>query len=222
MSEMTLWQSQPALSPGIGGPALAEAAEFFGKPDQTEAAAASYRWLLSRFGDTVCRDGKTGRQLVEAIPPDDPLRKAIEHRDQWPTGRVEAAVDPARNQQQSQQLRPHSPGISRESRAVFRGPEFDVRSEPAAILCSNSSGNERLAASSERRKPACKTSCSPSAAKACKSAHGGTCLLLPVGRTLVAIDTLGADKTHPPKILWTEDGGRRPLRSSKRTANRAH
>jgi len=51
-------------------------------------AAELYRFLLERWPEQVCLDGKTGRELVELLPADDPLRKLLVAQQTWPNGKV--------------------------------------------------------------------------------------------------------------------------------------
>ena len=51
-------------------------------------AAELYRFLLERWSGEVCLDGKTGRELVELLPADDPLRKLVAAPHTWPAGKV--------------------------------------------------------------------------------------------------------------------------------------
>ncbi|MCC6125136.1 MAG: PQQ-binding-like beta-propeller repeat protein [Pirellulales bacterium] len=204
--EMTLWQSQPVLSPVAGGAALAEAAEFYRQSAQTEAAAASYRWLRSRYGEIVCRDGKTGRQLAEAIPPDDPLRKAIERRGQWPTGKVELAADASRTASN----RVSYGRIPLEFRGN-RGPYFEdlnlvFDQSRMTIFCYDGFGGEIWQFPLNEENQLQNQSLAFNREGAQVRAWGHV-LLIPAGGRLVAIDTLAADRTHPPKVLWAEDGG---------------
>jgi hypothetical protein len=206
--EMSLWQMQPPLTAGIGGPALAEVGEFFRNAQRTEAAAASYRWLFSRFADAVCRDGKTGRQLVEAIAPDSPLRKAIERRDPWPTGNVEIDIEAAKT----------APDFNSYGRLPLdfrgsRGPFFDglnlvydQNQNRMKIVCSDPTGNElwQFPLNDDAQLPNQGFAFGRGGIQVQAWGH---VLFLPLGGRLVAIDTLEADRTHPPKLLWAEDAG---------------
>ncbi len=55
---------------------------------QTLDAAQVYRFLLERWPDEVCLDGKTGRELVVMLPADDPVRKLLDAPPMWPDGKV--------------------------------------------------------------------------------------------------------------------------------------
>jgi outer membrane protein assembly factor BamB len=205
--ELALWQSQPDLSPLIGGSALADAGEYFRQIGQTDAAVASYRWLLSRYGDVLSKGGKTGRQIVEAISTADPLRKAIDRRDDWPTGRVDYALSTNENFNE----RINYGRVPLEFRGN-RGPYFDdlnlvydQNQNRMSILCLDAFGNEiwqfPLNEDNQFQNQLFAVSRDGSQVRA-----WGHVLLIPMGGRLVAIDTLAADKTHPPKVLWTEDG----------------
>ncbi len=57
---------------------------------QTDEAARVYRHLDRELTDVVCLDGKTGRQLVEALGADDPVRSRLREPSVWPLGKVES------------------------------------------------------------------------------------------------------------------------------------
>ncbi len=58
-----------------------------------DAATCLYRELSGPLADLVCFDGQTGRQLVDALPADGPLRRLLETPRQWPSAKVEKEVD---------------------------------------------------------------------------------------------------------------------------------
>jgi outer membrane protein assembly factor BamB len=204
--ELMLWQSQPIMSRANDGPALAAVADYFRQTGQTEVAAASYRWLLSRFGDAVCRSGKTGRQILEEIPQNDLLRKEIERRDSWPTGYIEAIVDSTKNNAN----RVSYGRIPLEFRGN-RGPYFEdlklmYDQTRLTIICSDALGNEiwqfPLNDGNQMQNQSLFFNRGGIPVWA-----WGHLLLIPMGGRMVAIDTLAADRTHPPKIHWSEEGG---------------
>ena len=75
------------------GEALAELARLLEDSPRVEHAALCYRRLARQFGDVVCREGKTGKELVEALPPDAAVRKLLDAllpggSAGWPVGNV--------------------------------------------------------------------------------------------------------------------------------------
>ncbi|NQU23231.1 MAG: PQQ-binding-like beta-propeller repeat protein [Candidatus Nealsonbacteria bacterium] len=77
--------------------ALAELAQLLQESPRVEHAALCYRRLAQQFGDVVCREGKTGKELVEALPADGAVRKLLDTAlpggdADWPVGNVEIAA----------------------------------------------------------------------------------------------------------------------------------
>jgi len=69
--------------------AVALLGALFRDAKQPLEAARFYRYLNEELAETVCLDGKTGRQLVEALPQDDPVRDRLTYRSVWPVGKVQ-------------------------------------------------------------------------------------------------------------------------------------
>jgi outer membrane protein assembly factor BamB/tetratricopeptide (TPR) repeat protein len=68
--------------------AVARLAVLCREAGRTDDAAALYRHLRGPLAEAVCADGKTGRQLVEALPAGDAVRKAMDPAVPWPAGQV--------------------------------------------------------------------------------------------------------------------------------------
>lgn len=66
------------------GAALAEQAALLKAAGRFDEAAALYKELAGPLADVPCVDGKTGRQLLAALGPDDPVRRAMTPPDLWP------------------------------------------------------------------------------------------------------------------------------------------
>jgi len=73
--------------------ATAQLADLLRRAGRPAEAAAYYQQLAVQWPDVVCQEGKTGRQIVQALPPDDPVRRALEPIS-WPTGRVQVQKSP--------------------------------------------------------------------------------------------------------------------------------
>lgn len=71
--------------------ALLRAAE---RPDQ---AARFYGHLGGELAEAVCLEGKTGRELFDALPADDPVRRHLTSRHRWPVGKVRCEVSGKRS-----------------------------------------------------------------------------------------------------------------------------
>ena len=74
----TLLQRDVASShAAVAAPATAQLAELLTKAGRTTDAAVCYRRLSDEFADVVCRDGKTGQELLSALPDTDPVKRAL-------------------------------------------------------------------------------------------------------------------------------------------------
>jgi outer membrane protein assembly factor BamB len=89
-AEMLLWKGWLSSEKTVAGPVVGELAEMLRKARQDEDASICYKRLAEEFADTVCLDGKTGKQMVDALPPDSPIREMLSGNDAWPAGLVEA------------------------------------------------------------------------------------------------------------------------------------
>ncbi|HPP52354.1 MAG TPA: PQQ-binding-like beta-propeller repeat protein, partial [Thermoguttaceae bacterium] len=71
-------------------------AELYRKAGRHESALEVYRLLSGPWADLPCADGKTGRQLTEALPADDPVRRLPAAESPWPleTPKVEIVARP--------------------------------------------------------------------------------------------------------------------------------
>ncbi len=88
-AELLLWRDQQSPDSAVAGPAVAELARLLEQAKRFEGAATCYRQLRTQFADVVCRDGKTGKQLAEALPPAGPIARLFKAEPAWPTGEVE-------------------------------------------------------------------------------------------------------------------------------------
>ena len=69
--------------------AVARMAQLLRAADRPGDAALYYAHAADQFADTVCLEGKTGRELIDALEADDPVRKRLDQSRVWPTGKVE-------------------------------------------------------------------------------------------------------------------------------------
>ncbi len=88
-AELLLRQQERSSSSEEAARAAAAIAEMLRQSGRPEDAAAYYRRLGGDFAEVVCRDGKTGGQLVAALPADGEVAKLLKRESPWPVGRVE-------------------------------------------------------------------------------------------------------------------------------------
>ncbi|MBN2217204.1 MAG: PQQ-binding-like beta-propeller repeat protein, partial [Pirellulales bacterium] len=87
-AEALLRRRMRGASPSAAASALWELAEIFRQAGRTADAAACYRELEDRWGDVVCREGKTGRQLALAASADAAIGALIRPERRWPVGQT--------------------------------------------------------------------------------------------------------------------------------------
>ena len=85
-AELVLRRLERTGDRGRAGAAVAELAAMLQDEGFPEDAAACYARLEREFADVVCRSSKTGRQLVEGLPSDSPVRRFLAPAEVWPTG----------------------------------------------------------------------------------------------------------------------------------------
>jgi tetratricopeptide (TPR) repeat protein len=89
-AELLLWPDRYGSDRAAAGASLAELAGLFAQAGKHDAAAACYRQLVDAYSDVACRDGKTGKQMLAALPEDGPVRRLLVPPPTWPVGVTEA------------------------------------------------------------------------------------------------------------------------------------
>ncbi len=92
-AEMLLRQQAQSAEPAKHRTAVAQLAELLRRAGRPAEAAFYYQQLAHRWPEEVCLDGKTGRDMVEALPPDDPIRRWLQPV-RWPQGQVQIQRSP--------------------------------------------------------------------------------------------------------------------------------
>ena len=82
--------SHPA--PELRAGATAQLAELLRANGRALEAARCYTRLAGPLAETPCLAGQTGRQIVDALPADDPARRWLSGADPWPTADPEKQV----------------------------------------------------------------------------------------------------------------------------------
>ena len=127
-AEMLLWQDRQSADRAVAGAAVAQLAELLQQVGQYEGAAACYQELQRQFADVVCRDGKTGKQLVAALKRDEIARPVVgcaAGLAAGPRGQHDRA-----GQSAQRLLRTQRRAIPRRPRAVLLRHDAAFRSEP--------------------------------------------------------------------------------------------
>lgn len=91
-AELMLTRLEKIGEDGIGAPAAAHVARVLERERRPEEAVLQYRKLAERWGDTICLDGKTGKQLLEQAMANNELKEAMALLEPWPEKRADVNV----------------------------------------------------------------------------------------------------------------------------------
>ncbi|OHB70721.1 MAG: hypothetical protein A2V70_17120 [Planctomycetes bacterium RBG_13_63_9] len=187
-------------SEGWDGPAVAELAEMLRQSKQPEDAALCYRRLGREFSDVVCLSGKTGRELLDALP-DEAIRRVLRRDTEWPIGKVEVTTTSAKRQQLSIRGRYAIPFCGSPG-PFFTEKTIHFDQGRRSILGYDAFGKQLFSgmlveAASREMLPF-----NPSLTHVHVSGH---LLLLSMSHKIMAIDTLDCSDGGGPKLLWSHD-----------------
>ncbi len=199
-AEMLLWPEQRSPDRATAGAAVAELAELLRRGEQPEDAALCYRRLGEEFSDVVCRGGKTGKELLDALPHNWPVAKVL-HRDvQWPVGKVEVekkSIKASRNSSFGRYSLPY-----RGSRGPFFADttiRFDQNQR--MILGRDGLGIRQWEASLVE--PGVRRYRLPFTQGLTHGRVHGHLLLVSTGYKIMAVDTLDTGQDGKRKLLWS-------------------
>lgn len=197
--ELALMRQERSPDAPLRGAAVAELAQALRGSKSWHDAALCYDRLQRELADVVCLEGKTGRELVESLPADDPVRRELDPGSLWPTGRVVVAKSAPKAT---------PPPTYNQLPLVFdgsRGPFFsDVTVELHTAPVPNLVGRDglghevwKLALTELARQGDFLLNRSLMRVGVC-----GHLLVLTSGQRILAVDTWG---TGPSRILWSRD-----------------
>jgi outer membrane protein assembly factor BamB len=197
--------------------AAARMATMLREANLPEHAARAYARLARHFGDAVCLEGKTGRQLVDALPADDPVRKLLEPDEPWPVGKVAIAKE-----------RPKTPLPPAFTTAVVATPEgrgqyhgdvtLELQQSTQSLVARNGWGSQLWQMPAGDLMRQARFSIHAGSARAGFQDH---LLLLSIGSGMVAVDTFPTAGGGVPTPLWSVDTDQ-PARLSMRVAGVAN
>lgn len=195
------------------GAALAELASMLHQAKLYDDAAQCYSRLKSEFADVVCREGKTGTQIVAELPSPDPVLQAIRSPSPWPSN-----VSVARGSRASGALTPYSGTanlafVGRPS-PFYADTSLEWQMNPSALVARDGWGRTRWQATI------------PDATRGVyqygppywRVAAQDHLLMVLMDSKIMALDTLAASQGVPPKSLWTREFDD-PSRSNLRRRN---
>jgi outer membrane protein assembly factor BamB len=187
--------------------AVARLAALFDEVRRPDLAVVYYRQLANGLADVTCLDGKTGKQLVEALPADGPLRKMLAPAKPWPAGRV-VNKDGGRqlsapHQQRSFDLNMHGP-----AGPFFNETNVTLEVQQQTIVGQDGLGNERFRA--VLHEPGSRRVYGWNGFNGFNNptlnyvSVNGNLLLLWMGYQVLAVDTLRAGDAAN-RVIWTQD-----------------
>jgi len=183
------------------GAAWAELAAMLREAKAVSDAAACYARLGREFRDVVCREGKTGGQLLEGLPADDPVRALVKTPASWPTGQIVVERKP---QAKTPPMAYYSAIVPYQD---TRGPFFSdvtvqLHQNPPKLSAVDGWGRERwsMGVSDLMRQESF-----PMSSAFLRATVRDHLLLLSIGFKIVALDTLAGADGGQPKVLWVAD-----------------
>jgi len=204
-AELLLGPRPAAADRAAAGAAVAELAQLLEDSPRADHAAACYRRLGREFGDVVCRDGKTGKELVEALPADGAVRKLLDGvlpggSADWPIGDVKIA-------RASDNVTGFRPSTARFPLAYQGHPgPFLAKSvvmlqqDQRRLLGRDALGGQRWQMT--QTDPNNRITYNASLTYCRGHDH---LLLLTTGRAALAVDTLGLSDGGEAKLRWTKN-----------------
>ncbi len=202
-AEFVLREMERSSQPPRVAAAVAELAAMLREAGLPEDAAVCYKRLRDELADVTCPGDKTGRQLVDALPDDDPVAKWLESTTSgpttsWPIGLVEVKKE-TKSAQRSHNRGSFSLGYQGTRRPFFTGKRIAYDQSRRMAVGRDGFGNKTwevaLAEPNNRHGFPYNQNWSRVSAR-------GHLLLLSMGYKVIAVDTLHADS---PKRLWSQD-----------------
>ncbi len=200
-AEMLLLADCESSDPATAGTATVTLAELLVEANRPEDAAVCYRRLGNEFAEVICSDGKTGKELLDALPADGPVAAFLRHDDPWPT----IGVKQKNLKRRSQNYGRFDVTVLGERGPFFRGTQLKYNQNKRQVIGCDSLGTKRwqisLTEKGERHSMPFNPSMTYGRAK-------GHLLLMSMGYRIVAIDTLGSpgpSDSISPNRLWDRD-----------------
>ena len=168
-------------------------AQLYRKAGRHEAAAGVYRLLGGPWAELICAEGKTGRQLLEALPPEDPVRKLLAAQNPWPT-------DPPKVETLSGNRGHKFVGFVSVVRTSSLTPPLAFRFDPnpSQLEIGHPSGKKTEPIGIPR--PPTMAAINHNVYSYCQGVHRGHVLIGWLGTVVAGVNLL----SEPGQILWTQ------------------
>ncbi len=176
---------------------------------RVELAAACYDELAGRLADSVGVDGKTGKQIVAALPADGAVAKVRQSAKPWPRGKVSSreisVSSPANSRRRSLDLE-----LVGATNPFFGELNLSLDLQTQVLIGRDGLGRQKLRIPIHERnsEPASMRRFTVYNAPPLSSvtAHGGM-LVLALRNQVMAIDAMRGENPTDDGILWTHDLG---------------
>jgi len=200
-AELLLWPRQRSSDPTVAGEATAELAELLRQAERPDDAAMCYKRLGGEFAEVACRNGKTGKEILDALPEGDPVGQALHRDTDWPVGKVEVELKTVNSIGTSGAIFGGYP-------LSYHGSRRPFFSETTLHLDKNQHALQGFGALGEQRWKI--SLLDPGARNATPFYPNqirvrGHLMLLSTGYKVLAVDTLGRSETGEPASLWSQD-----------------
>lgn len=203
-AEQVLLSLDDSPRPELAASAYALYADLLVRCGRPEEAAAHYQRLAGRFADVKNLDGKTGKQILAALPEQSPLRALLVGPTPWAGGKVEELAARPTEGRQSYGQRSYQVPIRRQEGPLAPGTQLAIELN-SSLLVNNGLGQTLL------RVPLLQQNARyVNSAYVTNYALGrGHLLIGNIGLEVLAIDTLRPqDPKQENRILWRQDVAR--------------
>lgn len=205
-AELLLGEMLEQADPAVAGAARASLAALYEKAKRPELAARYYQQLAAGYGEVVCREGLTGKQLAERAAASEAVKAYLAAA--WPTGQTELKSNPAAAAPGAErvlgigQRTSYAVQLSQFAGAAPRGMRVQGDSSQQLVV-RNDLGQVLTFAAVRTTDPYRRLVSLPTNALTGK-AHGHL-IVVNYGSELVAIDALRGERAASDSLLWRQD-----------------
>jgi outer membrane protein assembly factor BamB len=206
-AELLVGELLEVADPAVAAPTRAALAALYEKAKRPELAARYYQELAANFGDVVCREGLTGKQLAERAAANDAVKPYLAAI--WPSGQTEvvqnppAAGSPDRISTFGQRIC-YAVGLSQFAGAAPRGLKVQYDQGQMQIAVRNDLG-QLLTFASLRNTDGSFRRYFAVPNNALTGKANGHLVVVNFGAEVVAIDALRGERATTDSLLWRQD-----------------
>lgn len=184
--------------------AVARMAMLLNEANKFDDAAVFYHRLETEFADVVCTNGKTGKQLVEGLAADSPIKRTLGQTTPWPEGTVrKESTDVGRIGRNQNIPRPYPLTWRGDRPAVYQNVSIAFDQQQQMVVGHDGVGRERFRVSINESNQN-RLGFQPIAPDLNFASAQGHLLLVNLGNQVMAIDTL-RQQGNGGRILWQQE-----------------